>query len=62
MKIEEMLAGFQVVDIERADNFLSLDHVTCVDRSWSRRRHYCIPGHRSVCVDGSSPSRRRLRS
>jgi hypothetical protein len=27
LEIEEMLAGFQVVDIERADNFLSLDQV-----------------------------------
>ncbi len=54
-----MLAGFQVVDIERADNFLSLDHVTRVDRSllrarsWGCRRHRFILGHRSVCVDGS---------
>ena len=48
LEIEEMLAGFQVFDTERADNFLSLDHVTRVDssllraRSWGRRRHRCI--------------------
>ncbi len=33
LEIEEVLAGFQVVDVERADDLLPLDHVTSVDRS-----------------------------
>jgi hypothetical protein len=50
-------APLATIDVQRANYFLSLDNVTCVDRYMvcarylGRRRPRCILGHRSVCVD-----------
>ena len=32
LEVEAVFAWLQVPDVKRADNFLSVDHITCVDR------------------------------